>query len=608
MKYKMAVTLYFALLVLLSQAAAAGNAPKPAFALERQEVLTHYQSVDVANLDEAREEIAYLRSISRPKQALINNLADDLQLRFTLRNLKKAGKTPQNAPQLFATIARQRFLHKQTAPAALVDPPATDQRMPVNAITDLGQVSTTPNYSTTGLSTIPGGTLSTLAVIQLFDASTNTPFGPGASNTQFGGGENLTVTQTSAPPATISHLGGILQVTYQANTTSDPVTVTYQLTEDSAAPLAPPNVTAPKIVKVTVPPKTKIKVCLSRNTTSDPDCDYGPYQSPTPNPIVQLPVSGDIAFDANVDTTRAISGTLIVWGQGGGGACTLSLGKTNFAPAFVPSGAKLTWLFSHVDGVVTIDTASFGVLGNNPCWQPGQDYGMELDVSVPVVGNLLPQQFFVTTIPGVSLPNTTRIPTLVFTFGCFAAGSRVLMADGSVKAIEEVKAGDIVIADASGRKLTVRQTMEGLEARPMVIITDARGHTLSITEGHAVVVRDGSKRKVVLAKELKEGDVVFTSDLALDDGKPRRFAASKIVKIERKKYDGHVYNVYLGVKGEAFDSGNTTLIADGILTGDNAMQELYGADFHFKPKNVRDRLPREWHADYDNFIKNQRPH
>jgi len=603
------LTLCLSLLLPTRFAGAKTAVSNAAIAASRRDVSVHYATVTVGDIDEERAEIAHLRALVTPRRPFVNDLADDRQLRFTLRNLKKAGKTPKNAPQLFTTIANQRALHKTKPPsqeafAAL--PAGVDQRIPLNAIVTLGPVAqTATTYSTTGVSSIPGGTISTIAVTQLFDASTNTPFGPAGSTQQFGGGENVTATETSPAAQTLPDVGSYLQVTYQANTSSDPVTLTV-MTSAASAPIAPPTVTAPAHV-FTNPPNPNIKVCLSRNTVPDPNCDYGPFQAPSANPLVQLPVTGNITFGAAVDTSRTITGTLVVWGQKGGGACTLNLPATDFAQAFTPSGSQLNWTFFNLVTGTRVNTAAFGMLNGNPCWQPDQPFGMTLDVSVPIVGELLPEEFFVTTIAGPSLGNATRISPLTFTWGCFAAGSRVLMADGSVMAIDDVKVGDVVIADRTGRRLTVREKTEGYEFEPMVIITDAAGHTLSVTEKHAVVVRDEARTRVVLAKDLKVGDVVFGSDLALENGKPRNFAPSRVERIERKKDDRHVYNVYLGIRerGEQFDTSDTTLIADGILTGDNRMQEFYGADFNFKPKNVRDRLPREWRRDYENYLNEQ---
>ncbi|HYO76011.1 MAG TPA: Hint domain-containing protein [Thermoanaerobaculia bacterium] len=597
-----ALTVAVFLLVLSSSLHAAITVvPKPALDAAQQEIVAHYAAVDPANLDEARDEIAYIRSLTTPREQFINNLADDRQLRFTLRNLKKAGRTPQNAPQLFATVAHQRARHKQSPPlsAALVaDPAPDDQRITLNTIADLGAVANTPaTYSTTGLSTVPGGTISTVAVVQLFDGSNNNPIGTGASTQQFGEGENLTTVQTSAAAQALSSVGSYLQVTMQESVNADPVTVTVQ-TVAAVGPVNPPDVTAP-IHVFQKPPNQYITICLSRKLKPDTNCDYGPFEKANANPIVQLPVSGSITYPAPIDTKRIIAGSLVIWGQNGGGACKVTLTPGAFAQAFTPNGNQLTWSFNN---------ANFGLLNYNPCWQAGQPYGMMLDVYVPLVGTLPFQQFFVTTVPGPVLPNAKRIDPLTFTFGCFAAGTRVLMADGSIKAIEDIKAGDVVIADGSGRRLTVRETTAGLEFPPMVVITDAAGHTLSITEGHAVVIQDGSRTRVVLAKELKAGDVVFTSDMALENGRPRNFKPSRIVKIDRRKDDRHVYNVYLGVRenGERFGTTDTTLIADGILTGDNAMQEFYGAAFNFKPKNVKTFLPREWHRDYENHLQEQK--
>lgn len=598
----------------LTTLAAGANTAKPLGAEAQKaqaELSVHFEAITLGDLDAEREEIAYLRSISKPHETIVNNLADDLQLRFTLRSLKKAGRTPQNAPQLFAILASMRTKHLVQAPSPDLVLDTAAGRQPLNIVTSLGPVvasadasavagSTT--YSATGVSSIANGTLTTMATMQLFDGSTNLPIGPGNSNQQFGEGEDLLVTQTSDNP-TIPNVGAFFQVTYQASVSTAPITITAPA-ELSAMPVAPPNVGAPtnlKGHKYTV-------VCLSRATTPDQNCDFGPYEAASNNPLVELPVSGNITFPLAIDSKRQINGTLIVWGQNGGGGCALQLDPSQkFSSAFHvgSNGKELIWMFFHVTRKGAVFTAPFAVLNNNPCWQPGQPYGMTLTVSVPLVGQVARSEFFVTTTPGPAVGNVTRIPALQFTWGCFAEGTLVLLADGSTKPVEQIVSGDILISGFNGRRLTVRETTKGNEAEPMVNITDAAGHYLSVTDGHAVLVAgSGGRPKVVLAKALKVGDLLYTSDLAIDQaGKPTHFRQSRIRKIDRVKTAAHVYNVYLGVPGEHFGKDDTTLIAGGILTGDNAMQEYFGADFHFKPAKVKQRIPPEWHRDYDNFLK-----
>lgn len=571
------------------------------------------------------KDLEYMRSISERGKEFHSDLSDDRQLRYVVRNLKRAGRSPQNAPKLFGSIAQLRAHHKKNGPPSKAIlktttlKATTDERVPLNTITDLGAVtpaklaavgglsSASTNYSTTGLSTIPEGTQSTLIYVQLFDASNNTPFGPGASNQQFGGGENIQATQTSSPPSAISNLGSALQVTYQATAKSQPVVV-HKLLDSFGAPTAPPKVKAPKHVHS--PADKKIKVCLSRDTGPDPGCDYGPYQNPTPNPIVQLPVIGSIEFGSAVDTSRIIAGTLYVWAENGGGACTLQLDAQQFSQAFTIDASnpkKLSWSFYHLSGATKVYQASFGLLNNNPCWTPDQPYGMTLSVDVPVKGTLFPETFFVTTTPGPVVANTTRISNLDFTWGCFKEGTEIDMADGSLRKIETIAAGEKVVADASGRTLTVTELSQGFEAEPMVVIKDEFGNNLSITDGHPIVIRgENGERRVALAKELTVGDVVFSSrNIASDSTISRVYAPAKITHIERKKHDGKVYNLYLGdaSNGEVVTKNNTTMIANGILSGDNAMQEYFGAAFNFKPKAIKDRISAEWYRDYELYQK-----
>ncbi len=103
---------------------------------------------------------------------------------------------------------------------------------------------------------------------------------------------------------------------------------------------------------------------------------------------------------------------------------------------------------------------------------------------------------------------TACINQLTIFWGCLPAGTPVVMADGSVKRVEDVLVGDQVLADAGGRVLTVTGTLIGTEADPLVAVTDDRGNRLSMTRTHPVVTGRG----VVQADHLAVGDVLQTQD------------------------------------------------------------------------------------------------
>ncbi|MCP5108332.1 MAG: hypothetical protein GY950_33405, partial [bacterium] len=172
--------------------------------------------------------------------------------------------------------------------------------------------------------------------------------------------------------------------------------------------------------------------------------------------------------------------------------------------------------------------------------------------------------------------------------GCFAAGTNILIADGSSKEIEASTGnGDERVKTGSGEILNVIGTTRGTEPLPMIRIKDEKGGDVLITDGHPVFT---VSRGVVLAGNLKKGDIVKRID-----------GNAKITSITYEAYDGMVYNLRLGsLEGGGRDK--TSLFANGILMGDNMMQRYYGRldkQKDLNQKNVLERgLPKEWLKDY----------
>ena len=127
------------------------------------------------------------------------------------------------------------------------------------------------------------------------------------------------------------------------------------------------------------------------------------------------------------------------------------------------------------------------------------------------------------------------------------------------------------------------------------IVTEGK-HRLLLTRAHPVFTSKGA----VMARDLKVGDQVLTKN-----GKTDRIAAIKTVQ-----HTGRVYNLQLGEREEA-QEGKLTFFANGILVGDLYTQAHYEKLERARrikdPAHARDRLPKEWHADFDNHIKAQKP-
>ncbi len=534
-----------------------------------------------------------------------NNLANDLELRVILGSYKQSDIDPEHSPHLFSTLARMRDAHQNSAPLqrsffqySPQELAATDQRLPLNAVLSLGRSSgikseiingqvvesfaaaNQATYSSSALTSIPNGTLHSSLYLQLYDPATNNPIGQPQYIEDNNAGTNLTLSVSAAGDSSLTQIGVTMIVFYQPKPTAlknsaaaainalPPVSQMIQQTA-GIMPVQYPGITDP-VHKKTQAGSAYIKVCLSRNAGADPNCDYGPFEAATANPIVQLPVTGSAQYDGSkysFDTSRKTTGSLYVWAKQGGGGCTLTLDPAQFAAAFSAGTAagEVKWAFKN---------ANFGRLGNNPCWIADKLFGMSLQANIPLAGTPIPGSLFLSTAKFPNPPMDTAFVNspLNFTWGCFAGGTMIRMADGTSKAIENITAGEKVLADAGGRTLTVRETINGTEEKPMYRFTSANGRKVFVTDLHPMVIERSGKRMVVSAKEVMKDDLLIT---VVNNGAEE---ASPQIRTEEPS-PGKVFNLVLGVEGEQVSKDNTTMIANGVLTGDNTMQEEFGMAF-----------------------------
>lgn len=125
----------------------------------------------------------------------------------------------------------------------------------------------------------------------------------------------------------------------------------------------------------------------------------------------------------------------------------------------------------------------------------------------------------VTMVPKAAAPmaNVTK------TAACFARDSSVTLADGTVVAITDVKAGDRVLAVADDGHIIstpiLRRTHDEVEAQVEFLrIKTASGSALEVTTGHYVFAGScchfHSAAGPKLAEEVKVGDSIFVADKA----------------------------------------------------------------------------------------------
>lgn len=144
--------------------------------------------------------------------------------------------------------------------------------------------------------------------------------------------------------------------------------------------------------------------------------------------------------------------------------------------------------------------------------------------------------------------------------GCFAPETKILMADGSEKEIQDISAGEMVRNPVSGQALAVESLIESFEENSLIEVT-LSDRKLRITENHPVL----TSRGIISANKLSKLDEVKTLD--------GKFHKVSDIKVLEKKSKQRVLNLKLKTDSKDFDSH--MVLADGIVTGDHFVQERF---------------------------------
>jgi hypothetical protein len=186
--------------------------------------------------------------------------------------------------------------------------------------------------------------------------------------------------------------------------------------------------------------------------------------------------------------------------------------------------------------------------------------------------------FAVTNDPQDDLSTTYTIKSISFNIDCLAPGTKIKMADGSEKSIENIKAGDKIDCGGNGKTAAVTNLIRSDSANTdMMAIVTEDGRSIILSFGHPVMSDKGliSANSAVEGTLLKTADNTFTRTLTgcMNSGK---FA--------------ELYNLEL--EGDC-----RTMIANGFIVGD------FAAEIKVKEKeaDIRARIAPELLKDYDGF-------
>lgn len=141
--------------------------------------------------------------------------------------------------------------------------------------------------------------------------------------------------------------------------------------------------------------------------------------------------------------------------------------------------------------------------------------------------------------------------------GCFDPKTKIAMADGSSKKVEDISAGDLLLNPISKAAVKVKRVIEGPEKAPLVDIAIGDMH-LRVSELHPVETLAGVKKAV----ELSSSDSVMGAD-----GKFHKVSSLERPPVAPRQ---RVVNFELDVSSSRPE--DHMVLSEGIVTGDFTLQ------------------------------------
>lgn len=551
------------------------------------------------------DDFNYILSLSKPDECINLDFSDEVQHRYFYNSILRSGMTPENYPQFFKTLEQTRKLHIKNGGPSLPNESAADGNDPglqdTNIITSASFNDSAASIgaidsAATALSSVQGGTIYTLQILQIVDSSGNLIENSHQSNGQ-GEYENI-LTDGSLS----SSQGVAVLYTYSYKKPNDQIpvnkTIVRNLTDDT---VGTPKVNDP-VLKPAHSTMPYIKMGLGRPASNyQGDCDYTWNEQTQDNPIVRVPFTGSQTFKSNIVPNSwskyPIVCLMTLTDKGGSGPSitptTDLLSRINILP---DDSTTLQWDFTYDPDVSKDKSIQFG----------NATFTTDSETSLSFIIHVNTQNYPVAPVP-VSITGTTNsqfwspsgidqsgtywIRPFLYSWHCVAEDTLIKLSDGTSKRIDELTNHDAVISNAKGDILRVMDTVFQNNVEKILSINDELGHKLRITGKHAVVTVDGIK----LAKELHAGDTLVTED-----------GPAKIVSIRNIKFNKRVWGI--GLMNASGDTStivddSCTYFANGILVGDSHISRKYSRLHSSSLDTILTKLPKKWHTDAKNSYK-----
>ena len=156
-----------------------------------------------------------------------------------------------------------------------------------------------------------------------------------------------------------------------------------------------------------------------------------------------------------------------------------------------------------------------------------------------------PYTFYVSSVTEKGGFYMEKIPDITMKWGCLAEGTQILMADGTLKAVQDIRIGERIKTDGGNAEVT--NIWSGTQEGCIRVVAD-NGRELVMTKDHPVLTDSGWKR----AGELTCSDVISTEN-----------GGAEIREIALVAETVRVFNP---------ETGGKPVYANGFITGDFTRQ------------------------------------
>jgi hypothetical protein len=565
--------------------------------------------------DEERAAYRYMAEKTKHGFAYRLDLKNDLHWNYVMSMLRRGGESPERSPNMYKRLQAARGKGGATTEPMMAE--GTEEPK-VGTIVPLSLLEYIANNDVTATgslySSYPNASESTSMTVNYRTLTDSNPFYYSPTHEAFGDEtKNFQVFEQSTlgePQKNQVIVGTLLTIffpkpplTANARALGDGDAEAIVMSSEDAppnatsiCPTAPnyalqqtpqmdlcPNTVPPTCIRQTTP---RIVSCYGRNNA---DCNYVWGGSGYPSKV-PLAIAGSMTFPYPIVTP--LQGQLVLNLQLGNGGCYL-LPPTGRSQPLPPANM---WVDPN-DNKVLRFCFQAQQFNNNGCLKKAEEF-VDLNMSAYVTllvpgdapnvgqGKITSNAKFDPHEPWFQL-----VPQLRVLEGCFATGTKILMADGTWRPVEEFRGDhtEVVAVDGGGLTAVVTGTISGYEDDPMYRITDDKGNSVLISENHPMPTGGGVK----LAYELRAGDTLTT-----------REGTSRIAKIDREIFELPVKNLMIGDGSDAA-AGKSTVIANGIVSGDGHMQSHFVAQKRKKrltKEEILADLPKEWHQDYLNEL------